>query len=96
MVEKMIGETEIIIGGFKFEKVDGIRTIQSVFILDVKEDSCMEVPVADDSDIDKEKLSKELLDYYRKEVVAFVDIQNINNKPYSNYVDVRFIGIKNN
>lgn len=96
MVKKMIFETEIIIGGFKFEKVDGIRTIQSVFILDIQDSSCMEVPILNDAEIDKEKLAKELLEYYRKEVVAIIDIQNIADKPYSNYVDLRFVGIKNN
>jgi len=92
----MIFETEIIIGGFKFEKVDGRRTIQSVFILDVKEGSCMEVPVVNDTDIDRKKLAKELLDYYRKEVVAFIDVQNDCSRPGSNYVKVKFVGIKNN
>ncbi len=92
----MIFETEVIIGGFKFEKIEGKRIMQSVFLLDIENYSCMEVPVASDTDISKEKLAKELLDYYRKEVVAFIDIKNDFNRPNSNYVDVRFIGIKNN
>jgi len=90
----MIGKTNVTIAGFKFEKVDGRRTIQSVFILDSKEGSCMEVPVLDDINIDKEKLAKELLEYYRKDVVAIIDIENDFNRPYSNYVNVKFLGIK--
>ncbi|MBE3092041.1 MAG: hypothetical protein IMZ60_01965 [Actinobacteria bacterium] len=91
----MIGETEkIIIGGFKFEKVDGIRTIQSVFIQDAKDGDCIEVPVLNDAGINKEKLAKELLEYYRKEVVVIVDIKNNINRPNSNYVDLGFVGIK--
>jgi len=94
MVKTMLGETEIIIGGFYFEKVEGIRTLKSVFILDTKDYSCMEVPVLDDPDVDKEKLAKELPDYYRKEVVAIIDIRNDINRPNSNYVDLGFVGIK--
>ena len=55
----------------------------------------MEVPVASDNDINKEKLAKELLNYYRKDVAALIDIENDSNKLYSNYVDIRFVGIKN-
>lgn len=95
MVKKMIGETNVTIAGFKFEKIDGKRIMQSVFILDIENNSCMKVPVASDIGIDKEKLSKELVDYYRKEVTVFVDIKNRRDKPYSNYVDVKFVGIKN-
>jgi len=91
----MIGETNVTIAGFKFEKIDGKRIMQSVFILDIENNSCMKVPVASDIGIDKEKLSKELVDYYRKEVTVFVDIKNRRDKPYSNYVDVKFVGIKN-
>ena len=92
----MIGETEVTIAGFKFEKIDGKRIIQSVFLLDIEKGNCMEVPVADDPDIDKEVLAKELPNYFRKDVVAFIDIENGTNRPNSNYVNVRFIGIKNN
>lgn len=92
----MIGETEVTIAGFKFEIVDGRRTVQSIFILDAKDGSSMEVFILNDADIDKEKLGKELIEYYRKEVVMVIDIKNDINKSNSNYVDVRFIGIKNN
>lgn len=92
----MIGETEVTIDGFKFEKIDGKRIIQSVFLLDIEGGNCMEVPVADDPDIDKEKLAKKLLEYYRKEVVAYIDIKNDINSPNSNYGVLRFVGIKNN
>ncbi len=92
----MISEAEVTIGGFKFVKVDGKRTLQSVFILDAKEGSCTEVPIVYDINIDKEKLAEELLDYYRKEVVAFIDIQNDPDRPNSSYVNLGFVGIKNN
>ena len=90
----MICKGNVTIGGFKFEKIDGKKTLQSVFILDIEKSECMEVPIADDNDIDKEKLEKELLDNYRKEVVAFIDIENDFKRPKSNYVNVRFIGLK--
>lgn len=92
----MIGEGKVNIGGFKFEKVDGRRNIQSVFIQDVKEGSCAEVPIVDDINIDKEKLAEELLDYYRKEVVVCIDIKNDPDRPNSNYVDLGFVGINKN
>ena len=92
----MIGETEVTIAGFKFEKIDGKRILQSVFLLDIENCDCVEVSVASDVDIDKEKLAKELLNYFRKDVVVFIDIKNDHNRPNSNYVNVRFIGIKNN
>jgi len=91
----MIFETEkIIIGGLTFEKVNEIRTLKSVFVLVAKDGSCMEVPVLDDENIDKEKLAKELLNYYRKEVVALIDMQNDINRPNSNYVKLWFVGVK--
>jgi len=90
----MIGKTNVIIDGFKFEKIDGKRTIQSVFLLDIERGNCVEVPVSSDTDLDKEKLAKKLLDYFRKDAVVFIDIQNIPDKTYNNSVDVRFVGIK--
>ena len=90
----MICEGKVNIAGFYFEKIDGKRILHSVFILDIEKSECMEVPVVDD-DIDKEQLVKELRDNYRKEVVVFIDIENRPDKPHSNYVDVRFVGIKN-
>ncbi len=92
----MIGETEVTIAGFKFEKIDGKRTIQSVFLLDIERGNCMEVNVSSDADIDKEKLAKELLDYYRKDAVVFIDIENDLNRTKRNSVNVRFVGIKDN
>lgn len=32
------------------------------------------------------KLEKELIKNYRDEVVVFINIQNISDKPYSNFV----------
>ena len=90
----MICEGKVTIGGFTSEKIDGKKILQSVFIMDIEKSECMEVTVADD--IDKEKLAKELLDYYRKDAVVFIDVQNDLSRPNSNYVNVRFIGIKNN
>ncbi|MCL5772383.1 MAG: hypothetical protein M1479_08945 [Actinobacteria bacterium] len=91
----MIGETDIIIDGFNCEMVDGKRIAQSVFLLDTEKSNCMEVPVLDDNDIDKEKLVKELQENYRKEVVVFIEIKNDYKRPNTNYVIVKFIGIKN-
>ena len=93
----MIGETgKIIIAGFTSEMVDGMRTIKSVFILDAKDGDCIEVPISEDNEIDKEKLTKKLLEYYRKEVVAIIDLRNDINRSHSKYVDLGFVGIKNN
>lgn len=88
----MICEGNVTISGFKFEKIEGKRILQSVFLLDIENSECMEVTVADD--IDKEKLVKELLECYRKEVVVSVDVENDHNRPNTNYVNVRFVGIK--
>ena len=57
----MICEGTVTIGGFISEKIDGKKILQSVFILDIEKSECMEVPIADDGNIDKEKLAKELL-----------------------------------
>ena len=88
----MICEGSVTIGGFTSEKIDGKKILQSVFILDIEKSNYMEVTVADN--IDKEKLSKELLNYYRKEVIAYINITNCKDKPDSNYVVIRFVGIK--
>jgi len=93
----MLGETgKIIISGLTFEKIDGKRIIQSVFLLDIEDGSCIEVPVASDVDTDKKKLAKELLNYFRKDAVVLIDIQNDLSRLNSNYVNLRFMGIKNN
>ena len=94
MVEKMLFETEIIINGLNFEKVEGIKTLKSVFILDTENNTCIEMPVLNDENIDKEKLVKELLEHYRKEVVVIIDIKNDSNRLNSKYVDLGFVGIK--
>jgi len=94
MVKKMLGKTEIIINGFYFEKVDGIRTLKSVFVLDTDNNKSIEIPVLNDANIDKEKLAKELLENYRKKVVAIIDITNDIKRQNSNYVDLGFVGIK--
>ena len=44
----------------------------------------------------KEKVGNELLDYYRKEVIIFIDIENRSDKQNSGYINLRFIEIKNN
>jgi len=93
----MLGETgKIIIAGFTFEKVDGKRTIKSVFILDAKDGDCIEMPILDDKSIDKEILEKELIEYYRKEVIVIIDMKNVINRNNSNYVNLGFVGIKSN
>ncbi len=92
----MLSETEVTIAGFKFEKIDGKRIIQSVFLLDTERGNCIEIPVLNDENIDKVKLTKELLEYYRKEVVAIIDVRNSINKSNKNYVDLGFVGIKSN
>jgi len=91
----MLFETEIIINGLNFEKVEGIRTLKSVFILDTENNTCVEIPVLNDANIDKEKLAKELLEHYRKKVMAIIDIKNSVIRPNSNFVDLGFVGIKN-
>mgnify|MGYP001140783073 CR=1 FL=1 len=91
----MLFETEIIINGFYFEKVDGIRALKSVFILDTDNNTCIEVPVLNDENINREKLAKELQENYRKKVMAIIDIKNDIKRPNSNYVDLGFVGIKN-
>ena len=91
----MIGETNVIIDGFNSENVNGKRIAQSVFLLDIEKSNCMGAPVLDDNDIDKEKLVKELQDNYRKEVPVFIDIKSDYKRPNTNYVIVRFVGIKN-
>ena len=90
----MIGEAKVTIVGFKFKKVGGTRTLKSVFIQDDKKGDCMEVSIKNEANIDKEKLANELLEYFRDEVVVFIDIQNDPDKSNSNYVDLRFVGIK--
>jgi hypothetical protein len=91
----MIGEIKVTIAGFKFEKIDGKRIIQSVFLLDIEEGNCIEVPVSSDANIDKEKLAKELMDYFRKDVVVVIDVDNDPDRPDTNFVIIRFVGIKN-
>lgn len=91
----MIGESEVTIAGFKFEKIDGKRIIQSVYLLDALNGDCIEVSISDDIDLDKEKLAKELLSYFRKDAVVSIDIQNDLSRPNSNYVNVSFVGVKN-
>lgn len=91
----MICEIEVTIAGFKFEKIDGGKNLQSVFIIDIEKSNCFEASIADNTDIDKEKLAKELINFYRKEVVACIDIVNDPDRPDSNFVIVRFVGIKN-
>ena len=90
----MLSETEIIINGFYFEKVEGIRTLKSVFVLDTDNNKSIEIPVLNDANIDREKLAKELLEHYRKKVMAIIDIRNDIHRPNSNYVDLGFVGIK--
>ena len=93
----MIFETgKVVIAGFTFEKIDEIRTIRSVFIIDANDGNCIEVPIVNDDGISKEKLEKELMEYYRKEVVAIIDIKNDINRPNSRYVDLGFVGVKSN
>jgi hypothetical protein len=91
----MIVEAEVTIAGFKFEKIDGEKTLQSVFILDIENSSCIEAPIKNDFNIDKEKLSKELIGYYREDAVVVIDVDNDPDRPDTNYVIVRFVGIKN-
>jgi len=92
---KMIFETgEIIIDGFTFEKIEEKRVIQSVFILDVEDGSCVETPVLNDECIDKEKLAIKLMECFRKEVVAIIDIENDFTRTDSCYYNLWFVRIK--
>lgn len=92
----MLCEGEVIINGLSFEKVEGIRTLKSVFILDTDNKKCIELPVLNDENIDRWKLAKELLEHYRKKVIAIIDIRNDIHRPNSNYVDLGFVGVRKN
>jgi len=89
----MLYEAEIIIGGFSFEKVKGVRTLKSVFVLSIDNKTSIEVPVLDDESIDKGKLAKELIEYYRKKVKAIIDIKNAGIMKNRNFVDLGFVGV---
>lgn len=90
----MIGQSKANIAGFTFEEIDGKRIIKSVYLSDIENGNYIEVSVSDDIGTNKEKLTKELLGYYRKDAVVSVDIQSDPNRPNSNYVNVRFVEIK--
>ena len=91
----MIGEAKVNIAGFSFEKIDGKRIIKSIYLSDIENGSYTEIYVPSDTNTDKEKLAKELLNYFREDAVVLLDIQNDLSRPNSNYVNVRFVGIKN-
>lgn len=92
----MIGEAEkITIAGLTFEKAYGARIIKSVIILNAKDGDCIEVPISKDFEIDKEKLTEEILEYYRKEVIAIIDIKFDVQRSNSRKIDLGFVGIKN-
>ncbi len=52
------------------------------------------MPISEYYEINKEKLTKELLEYYRKEVNVILDLRNDINRPESRYTELRFVGIK--
>lgn len=92
----MTGETKVIISGFKFEKIEGKRILHSVYLLDTLNGDCIPVPISNYFNVDKEELAKELVNLFRSEIVAMIDVQNDPKRPNSNYVNVSFVGIKNN
>ena len=92
----MISEVgKIIIAGFTSEIIDGVKTIKSVFLLNPKNGRCGEVPISKDYEIDQEKLAKEIFKYYRKEVIAIIDLEFKDYRPDVNFVDLRFVVVKN-
>jgi hypothetical protein len=91
----MICEGKVNIGGFNSERIDGKKIIKSVYLSDIENGNHVEAFVPDDLDLDNEKLAKDLMDYYRMDAVVFVDIQNDPRRPNTNYVNVSFVGIKN-
>jgi len=91
----MIDETgKIIIAGFTSEIINGKRTIKSVFILDAKDGDYIEAPISKDFEIDKEKLIKEIIELYRREVIAIIDLKFDVKRSNSRYIDLGFVGIK--
>ena len=64
----MIGEMEFIISGINFKKIDGKRILHSIFVLDIENSESGQMLISDDYDIDKGRLSKELLGCYRKTI----------------------------
>ena len=91
----MIGEAKVNIAGFKFEKIDEKRIIQSVYLLDIESGDCLPVSISNDINIDKEKLAKELVNCFRKDVVAIIDVKNDYKNWLSGKVYINFVGIKN-
>ena len=89
-------DNKFIIAGFKFEKIDEKRIIKSVYLLDIESVDCMEFHISNDIDVDKEKLTKELVNYFRKEVFVILDMQNDLNSFLSGKVYIYFVGIKDN
>jgi hypothetical protein len=83
------------IAGFKFEKIDEKRIIQSVYLLDIESGDCLPVSISNDINVDKEKLAKELVKYFRKDVNVLLDIQNDLNNFLSGKIYIYFVGIKN-
>ena len=83
------------IAGFKFEKIDEKRIIQSVYLLDIESGDCMEFHISNDIDIDKEKLAKELVNCFRKEVFVIIDIENDLNNFLSGKFYIYFVGVEN-
>lgn len=91
----MIIEVKVIIDGFKFDKIDNKRVIQSVYLLDIEKSDCLEFYVSNDIDIDKEELAKKLAKYFRKDVDVLLDMQNDFKNMFSDRVYITFVGIKN-
>ena len=82
----------VIVAGFRFENIEGKKELASVFLLE-KEKSCREYLIADG--VDKDKTFKELIQNYRKEIKPIIDLKEDYRRPDSNYVIVKFVGIKN-
>jgi hypothetical protein len=91
----MIFEAKVTIAGFKFEKIDNIRIIQSVYLADIENGDYLPVPVSNNIDVDKKKLAKELVNCFRKDVFVILDMQNDLNNFLSGKVYIYFVGIKN-
>jgi hypothetical protein len=83
------------IAGFKFEKIDDKRIIQSVYLSDTLNGDCIAFSVSNDINVDKENLAKELVKYFRKDVNVILDMQNDLNNFLSGKIYIYFVGIKN-
>ena len=90
----MIFGGKVGIAGFKFERIDGKRILQTVYLLNTSNGSCMPASISDDFNINKEELAKELANLFCTEVDVVLDIQNDYESKYAGSVIVNFVRVK--